>query len=80
MDDAEIDKYLAFRGRKLAKTMEPIFCPFPRREVSPSRRSQLSASAIQRTRLAGFGLASRLHSAAGELNSTWLVIGTLPWD
>ena len=67
--DAEIDKYLALRDRKLAKTPEPIFALASPRSLSFDRRNQLSASAIQRARLVGSFLASFLHSAARELNS-----------
>lgn len=67
--DAEIDKYLALRDRKLAKTPEPIFALASPRSLSFDRRNQLSASAIQRARLVGSCLASFLHSAARELNS-----------
>jgi hypothetical protein len=69
--DAEIDKYLALRDRKLAKTPEPIpiVALASPRSLSFDRRNQLSASAIQRARLVGSCLASFLHSAARELNS-----------
>ena len=67
--DTEIDKYLALRDRKLAKTPEPIFALASPGSLSFDRRNQLSASAIQRARLVGSCFASFLHSAARELNS-----------
>ena len=67
--DTEIDKYLALRDCKLAKTPEPSFALASPRSLSFDRRNQLSASAIQRAQLVGSCLASFLHSAARELNS-----------
>jgi hypothetical protein len=49
--DTEIDKYLALRDCKLAKTPEPIFVLASPRSLSFDRRNQLSASAIQKARL-----------------------------
>src|SRR5258708_29130424 len=69
--DAETDKHLADRARKLAKMSEPIFAQASPRSLSNDRRNrnQFSASAIQRARLAGSWFASCLHSAARALNS-----------
>jgi hypothetical protein len=74
--DAETDKHLADRARKLAKMPKGIIAPASPRSVSFDKRNQCSASAIQRFLLAGSRLASLIHSAARALHSNWLDIGT----
>ena len=72
---AEVDEDLAGRVRKIARKCQAVLA-LGSRGISLERRDQFSASAIQSARLEGSCLASCLHSAARELNSNQLVIGT----
>ena len=72
---AEVDEDPSSRVRKIARKCQPVLAPGSRR-ISLERRDQFSASAIQSARLEGSCLASCLHSAARELNSSQLFIGT----
>jgi hypothetical protein len=74
--DAETDKHLADRARKLARMPKGIIAPASPRSLSFDKRDQFSASAIQRFLLAGSRFASLIHSAARALHSNWLDIGT----
>jgi len=71
----EIDENLPAPGLQIRQTIESSFL-LSRREASLfDRRDQLSASASQKTRLAGSCMASCLHSKARELSSNGLAIG-----
>jgi len=61
---------------RLTNTSEPISALGSPWNFSFDRRDQFSASAIQKTPLAGSRFASCLHRAARELNSAWLIIGS----
>jgi len=70
---ARLARHLAGRAGKLDKT-GPVFALASTRSFSLDRRDQFSASAIQRTPLAGSRFASCLHSSARELSSSLLII------
>jgi hypothetical protein len=72
---SEVDEDLAGRLRKIARKCQAVLA-LDSRGIFLERRDQFSASAIQSARLEGSCLASCLHSAARELNSNQLVIGT----
>jgi hypothetical protein len=72
---AEIDEDLAGLIRKVARKCQAVLA-LGSNGIFLERRDQFSASAIQSARLEGSCLASCLHSAARELNSNQLVIGT----